>query len=159
MAPLARVRPATPKDMPSLVRLSCDLVGFHEALGSQDCSLAPGADAGWRKFLRGHIGREDKMCLIADVNGGIVGFLVGTVLERPGVFMDPGYGYVSDVYVVATHRRRGVREALVEEALRWFGSRRLSRVRLQTDAKNLLGLNFRRSLGFETTVHTMDKLL
>jgi len=47
----------------------------------------------------------------------------------------------------------------VEEALRWFGFRHLSRGRLQTDAKNLLGLNFRRSLGFETTVHTMDKLL
>ena len=145
--------------MPSLVRLWRDLVGFHEALGSQDFRLAPGADAGWRKFLRGHIGREDKMCLVADVNGGIVGFLVGAVQERPGVFMEREYGYISDVYVVATHGRRGVGKALVEEALRWFGSRRLSRVRLQTDAKNLLGLNFWRSLGFETTSHTMDKLL
>ncbi len=99
------------------------------------------------------------MCLVANVNGGIVGFLTGTVQERPGVFMEREYGSISDVYVDAAHRRRGVGKALVEEALRWFGSRRLSRVRLQTDAKNLLGLNFWRNLGFETTVHAMDKLL
>ena len=57
------------------------------------------------------------------------------------------------------HRRKGVGKTLVEAALRWFGAKRLGRVRLQTDARNLLGLNFWRNLGFETTVHTMDKLL
>ena len=153
------IRPANAADLGDITRLWRDLVGYHEALGGQNFRLTPGADRDWRNFLRGHIGQEERLCLVASVGGTIVGFLLGSVKERPGVFMERAYGHISDIYVDAAHRRKGVGKALVEEAVRWFGAKRLGRVRLQTDARNLLGLDFWRSLGFETTSHTMDKLL
>jgi ribosomal protein S18 acetylase RimI-like enzyme len=153
------IRPAKLADLREIARLWRDLVGYHEALGGQDFRLAPGADREWRTFLRGHIAKDDRICLVADAGGRIVAFLLGSVKERPGVFMERAYGHISDIYVDAEHRRRGVGKALVDEALRWFETRRVGRVRLQTDVRNLLGLDFWRSLGFETTSHTMDRLL
>lgn len=159
MAADVRVRRAKNPDMPALTRLWRELVGFHEALGGQDFRLAPGAEAGWRTYLRAHLGKADKLCLVADLGGAPVGFLVAGLERRPGVFMERSYGHISDVYVQEPQRGKGVGKALVSEALRWFDEKRVSRVRLQTDARNTLGFEFWKNLGFHTTVFTMDKLL
>ncbi len=158
MAAEVRVRRAKVRDLPVLTRLWRELVGFHEALGGQDFRLAPGAEAGWKKYLRGHLGKADKLCLVAEVDGEAVGFLVGSVEERPGIFMERAYGHISDVYVQEPQRGKGVGKALVAEGLAWFEAKRVGRVRLQTDARNTLGFEFWKKLGFQTTVFTMDKL-
>lgn len=159
MAPEVRVRRARVQDLPTVTRLWRELIGFHEALGGQDFRLAPGAEAGWRKYLRGHLRQADRLCIIAEVGDQAVGFLLATVERRPGIFMEREYGHISDVYVREAQRRRGVGKALVAEALKWVESKRVGRVRLQTDARNTLGFEFWKGLGFETTVLTMDKLL
>ena len=159
MAAEIRVRHAKVRDLSVLTRLWRELVGFHESLGGQDFRLAPGAEAGWRKYLRGHLGKPSKLCLVAEVEGQAVGFLVGGIERRPGVFMEREYGHISDVYVQEPYRRKGVGKALVAEALRWLDTKRVGRVRLQTDARNTLGFEFWKTLGFQTTVLTMDKLL
>lgn len=154
-----RVRPATAKDLPQVTRLWRQLIGFHEALGGQDFRLAPGAELEWKRYLRGHIGKSKRTCLVAETDAGMVGFLLGTIESRPGIFMEREYGHISDVYVQAPQRRKGIGKALVDAAIRWFEERRVSRIRLKTDARNTLGAEFWKKLGFETTVLTMDKLL
>ena len=134
-------------------------MGFHEALGGQDFRLAPGAEAGWRKYLRAHLGKADKLCLVAETGGEPVAFLLASIDVRPGVFMEREYGHLSDVYVQEAQRGKGVGKALVAEGLAWFETKRVGRVRLQTDARNTLGFEFWKKLGFHTTVFTMDKLL
>lgn len=159
MAVEVHVRRAQARDMPAVTRLWRELVGFHEALGGQDFRLAPGAEAGWKRYLRAHLGKADKLLLVAERNGETVGFLVGSLELRPGIFMERRYGHISDAYVQEPHRGRGVGKALASEALRWFEEKRVVRVRLQTDARNTLGFEFWKKLGFETTVYTMDRLL
>lgn len=159
MAAEMRVRHAKVRDLPVLTRLWRELVGFNESLGGQDFRLAPGAEAGWRTYLRGHLGKPSKLCLVAEVEGQAVGFLVGSIERPPGVFMEREYGHISDVYVQEPYRRKGVGKALVAEALQWLDIKRVGRVRLQTDARNTLGFEFWKKLGFQTTVLTMDKLL
>ncbi len=159
MTERVQVRRAKAADLALLTRLWRELVGFHESLGGQDFRLAPGAEAGWRKYLRGHLGKPDKLCLVAETDGQAVGFLVGSIERRSGVFMEREYGHISDVYVQEPFRRRGVGKTLVDEALRWLEAKRVGRVRLQTDARNTLGFEFWKKLGFQTTVFTMDKLL
>lgn len=159
MAADVRVRRAEAKDMPALTRLWRELIGFHEALGGQDFRLAPGAEADWKKYLRGHLGKSDKLCLLAEIGDRPVGFLMASIEQRPGVFMEREYGHISDVYVQEPERGKGVGKALVAEGMAWFEKKRVGRVRLQTDARNTLGVEFWQKLGFHTTVLTMDKLV
>ncbi len=159
MAEEVRIRAARVKDMAVLTRLWRELIGFHEALGGQDFRLAPGAEATWRKYLRSHIGKKDRLCLVADLNAAAVGFLLGGIEKRPPLFMERDYGHLSDVYVQEPHRGKGVGKALVTEAQKWFEARRIGRVRLNTDARNTLGADFWKKMGWQTTVLIMDKLI
>lgn len=159
MAVDVHVRRAQVRDLPAVTRLWRELVGFHEALGGQDFRLPPGAEADWKRYLRAHLGKGDQLLLVAEREGETVGFLLGSVELRPGVFMERRYGHISDAYVQEPHRGRGVGKALASDALRWFEAKRVVRVRLKTDVRNTLGFEFWKRLGFQTAVYTMDKLL
>ncbi len=159
MAADVRVRRAKLGDLPVLTRLWRELIGYHEALGGQDFRLAPNAEADWKRYLRGHLGKADRLCLVAELGSRPVGFLMAGIEQRPPILMERDYGHISDVYVQEPERGKGVGKALVAEALAWFQEKRVGRVRLQTDARNTLGFEFWKKLGFHTTVFTMDKLL
>lgn len=153
------VRPATPTDLPALMRLWRELIGFDEALGGQDFRLAKGSEASWEAHLKAHIRRRRSQAFVAESGGRLVGFLLAS-LERPaGVFMEREYGSISAVYVAEPSRGRGFGSALLAAAARWFEEKRVSRVRVTTDAKNYLGVEFWKGHGFQPTVVVMDKLL
>ncbi len=56
MAEGLSIRSARPDDLPGLLRLWRELVGFDEALGGQDFRLAAGTPEKWERHLRSHIG-------------------------------------------------------------------------------------------------------
>ncbi len=134
-----------------------ELAEFHVDLGGPEHRLARGWKPEWGRFVRGHIGRKDRLCLVAEIDGVAIGFLVAAIPTRPKVFERRPYGHVYDVFVDAAHRSRGVGEALVNAALEWCRTRRVDRVELYTHARNDPGLRFWRRMGFETTVHILDR--
>ncbi len=134
-----------------------ELAEFHLELGGPEHRLARGLKAEWRRFVRGHIGRTDRLCLVAEIDGEAVGFLLAAILTRPKVFERRPYGHIYDAFVDATHRNRRVGEALVNTALEWCRARRVDRVELYTHARNDLGMRFWQRMGFETTVHILDR--
>ena len=140
-----RIRVARVADLDALARMWEELEKYHVDLGGP-CFPT-----------RQHIGRKDRLCLAAEVDRVAVGFLLGAILHRPKVFERRTYGHIYDVFVDASHRNRGVGEALVNAAMGWFQARRVDRVELYTHAKNELGLRFWKKMGFETTVHIMDR--
>lgn len=155
----ASVRPATEENLPALTRLWRELVGFDEALGGQDFRLAAGTPEKWERHLKSHVAKSRRRAFVASSGGDMVGFLLAS-LERPaGIFMEREYGHVSAVYVRSAYRGKGLGSALVDAAFRWFEEKRVSRVRVATDAKNALGVEFWRHRGFVPTVVTMDRLL
>ena len=159
MAAEVSARRAKLSDLPVIIRLWRELIGYHEALGGQDFRLAPTAERDWRKYLRGHLTSANKLCLVAETGGESVGFLLASIELRPPILMERRYGHISDAYVQESERRKGVGKALVTEAMHWFEEKRIMRVRLQTDARHTLGFAFWKRHGFQTTVFTMDKLL
>ncbi len=153
------VRPATGADLPALLHLWRELIGFDEALGGQDFRLARGSETAWETHLRGHIGKKTGAAFIGESQGRMVAFLLAS-LDRPaGIFMEREYGVISAVYVQEAQRGRGMGSALVETAMAWFDEKRVSRVRVTTDTKNSLGVEFWKHRGFVPTVVTMDALL
>ena len=153
------VRQALPRDLPILVHLWRELIGFDESLGGQDFRLARGSEARWERHLRAHLGTRDKAAFVGGSGGDTVAFLLASLDRPPGIFMEREYGVISAVYVQEPHRGKGVGSALVEAALLWFEERRVSRVRVTTDTKNSLGVEFWKHRGFAPTVVTMDRLL
>ena len=153
----SRIRVARVADLDTLARMWEELEKYHVDLGGPEYCLARGWREDWKRFARQHIGRKDRLCLAAEGDGRVVGFLLGAILQRPKVFERRTYGHIYDVFVDAGLRNRGVGQALVTAAMGWFRSRRVDRVDLYTHAKNELGLRFWKSMGFETTVPILDR--
>jgi len=61
------------------------------------------------------------------------------------------------LFVDPAQRNRGVGESLVNEALAWFRSRRVEKVDLYAHMRNEMGLRFWKKMGFEPTVHILDR--
>lgn len=154
-----RVRPGRTQDIPQLLHLWRELVGFDDALGGQDFRLAAGAPGEWERYLRTYVGKRRRAVFVAEVEGKMAGFLLAALERPPGIFMEREYGYMAAVYVQEPFRGKGVGRALVANGLGWFSNHRVSRVRIATDSKNALSVEFWKKLGFQTTVLTMDKLL
>jgi len=133
------------------------LAEYHVELGGPEYRLAPRWRGEWQRFARNHIGRKDRLCLTAEIDGVAVGFLLAAILQRPKVFAHRAYGHIYDVFVEEGNRKQGTGEALVDAAMNWFRGHGVNRVELYTHAKNALGLRFWRKMGFETTVHIMDR--
>lgn len=130
---------------------------YHVELGGPEYRLAPRWKGGWKRFTRNHIGHKDRLCLVAEDDGTPVGFLLGAILARPAVFEHRSYGHIYDVFVDPDQRSRGVGESLVNAALEWFRARRVEKVDLYAHARNERALGFWKKMGFETTVHILDR--
>jgi len=152
-----RVRIARVADLDALALMWEKLENYHADLGGPEYRLAPGWKGDWRRFTRGHIGHRDRLCLVAELDRAAVGFLLGAILTRPRVFEHRSYGHIYDLFVDPARRNRGVGESLVKEALAWFRSRRVEKVDLYTHARNEMGLGFWKKMGFETTVHILER--
>ena len=134
-----------------------ELANYHVEIGGPEYRLAPRWKGEWQRFTRKHIGRKDRLCLAAEIDGIAVGFLLAAILQRPKVFEHRRYGHIYDVFVEAGRRNRGAGQALVGAAMDWFRARGVDRVELYTHAMNAPGRRFWSKMGFETTVHIMDR--
>ncbi|HYS72858.1 MAG TPA: GNAT family N-acetyltransferase [Thermoplasmata archaeon] len=151
------IRAARFADLGTLARMWEELEKHHVDLGGPEYRVARGWKGEWQRFARNHIGRKDRLCLVAEPDGRAIGFLLGAVLERPKVFERRRYGHIYDVFVDAARRNRGVGEALANAALEWFRAHRVDRVELYAHTRNESGLRFWKRMGFETTVYILDR--
>ena len=80
-----RIRVARVADLDALARMWEKLENYHADLGGPEYHLVSGWKGNWRRFTRSHIGHKDRFCLVAELDGTAVGFLLGAILVRPRV--------------------------------------------------------------------------
>ncbi len=143
------VRRMSPGDTDAVVELWKGTVAYHAGIDAR-LEVREGSEEEFRRFLTRIVSsREDVIILVAEVDGEVVGFLIGMVRERTPVFIRSIHGYITDIYVDPGFRRRGIGRRLVETAVEWFAARGLDHVRLQVAAANAAGIAFWKNLGFE----------
>ena len=76
-----RIRVAQVADLDTLAGMWEELEKYHVDLGGSDYRLARGWREDWKRFARQHIGRKDRLCLAAEGDGRVVGFLLGAILH------------------------------------------------------------------------------
>jgi ribosomal protein S18 acetylase RimI-like enzyme len=65
------------------------------------------------------------------------------------------YGYVHDVFITASYRRRGIGEKMYAKILEWFHSKDIDRVELQVIARNQVAYSFWKKHGFTDFQNTL----
>lgn len=101
-------------------------------------------------------GEQDKLLLVAEVDGVVVGSIIASLLDPPDnaarqVQSDLSRRrlHIDSLGVVAAHRRSGVGTALMQAAEQWGRSRGAEVVLLETETNNPLSVPFyEKRMGF-----------
>ena len=92
-------------------------------------------------------GSEDSCIFLAEMDGRIVGQMIGLLRDEYAVFQPRQYGYVTDVAVDPAARRSGVGRALFKAVANWFRDRGVSHLRLMVAHNNPISQPFWRAMG------------
>jgi RimJ/RimL family protein N-acetyltransferase len=136
------IRRARPEDAPALVALG-------SAVGREPGAWLLNAD-GWRsvgeerRYLRALRRHPDAAVYVAEENGAVVG--------RLSLARDPhgSSRHVADLglMVAATHRRRGIGRALLEQAVAWAGEAGVTKLELHVFPWNEPAIALYEQFGF-----------
>jgi ribosomal protein S18 acetylase RimI-like enzyme len=148
------VRRAQLTDVPSLGELWQELAEIHASF-APEWEIVPGAAAMWRAHASQMLGQVDRCVLVAELDGTLVGFIIGQITSNPPTFRVKRTGHVNDAIVTSSVRRRGVGEALFEALQSWFKEKRITIVHLSAAIANSEGQAFWHKMGFQDQMSRM----
>lgn len=155
--PHALTRSARAQDVPAAARLAASLVRQHHAFDPARFMLVEPVEEGYARFLRTQIDRDGVVFLVAELDGEIVGYLLGGLEGRDWMLLLDACGKIHDVYVDAAARGRGIGARLVEEAVSRLVAMGAPRVVLSTAWPNEVARGLFAKLGFRPTMVEMTR--
>ncbi len=114
-----------------------------EALHRIDQACYPPGIAYTRRMLRWFLAQQGCICLVAELDGEPVGFLVA-IGERT-------VGHIVTIDVLERHRRRGLGTRLLAEAERRLAAAGVRTIELETATTNHAAIAFWRKHGYRTS--------
>jgi len=83
---------------------------------------------------------DTEYCLVAESEGKVIGFILGTVVEKPRT--GRRYGYVLWLGIARTFQRHGIADMLLKRLLRRFRRSGVHMVLADTAAENVRAIRF-----------------
>jgi ribosomal protein S18 acetylase RimI-like enzyme len=160
MALPTSIRPAIASDEQVLGRLGALLVVEHYDFDTKRF-LSPRLDMpqAYGRFLTSQIRQQDKVVLVAERDGTVVGYAFGGVEGFDYMALRGPAAVLYDLVVEPAHRRQGVGLALLEAAFAEFTKREAPRVLLFTAYKNQGAQSLFERVGFRRTMIEMTREL
>src|SRR5436305_1043519 len=154
------VRRATPADLALIGRLGALLIEEHYDFDPQRfLASRPETAAGYASFISTQLEDPDKAVLVADNNGGVIGYAYAAIEGYDYMALRGPAGVLHDVIVAPEHRGRGVGRLLINTTLEFFRSRGVPRVVLSTAERNEAAQRLFESMGFRRTMIEMTREL
>jgi ribosomal protein S18 acetylase RimI-like enzyme len=151
------IRPARLDDVPAAARLAAALVRQHHAFDPDRFMLVEPVEEGYASFLRTQVDREGVVFLVAELDGAVVGYLLGGLEGRDWMLLLDDCGKIHDVYVDETARGRGIGARLVEDAVARLVAMGAPRIVLSTAWPNDVARRLFARLGFRPTMVEMTR--
>jgi GNAT superfamily N-acetyltransferase len=150
------IRPAEPRDLQALGRLGASLMRTHYAFDPPRF-LAPdaGAEAGYAAFLSSQLHAEDAVVIVAEIDGGVAGYVYAGVEPLSWKELRDEAGFVHDLLVSDEARNSGIGKQLLDAAIDWLKQRGMPRVVLWTAARNTGAQHLFERRGFRSTMIEM----
>ena len=98
-----------------------------------------------RRFMKS----EDGLVLVALDGNEVVGYSLAEIVAASPSFKREKYGEIDQLAVTASYRRKGIGKMMYTRIIKWFQSKNIDRVELQTTTKNPLANSFWQKHGFE----------
>lgn len=143
-----RIREAREDDLDEVVGLWEELVEHHQTY-SEHFSLSKHGRKKWEAYLRETFSEPSAKLIVAEEEGGLVGFMLCLLDPAKPIFKEKAVGIVSDAYVVKNRRKKGVMKEMLVVALRWFDKNKIRTAEVSVLSANLEARTAWAQLGFK----------
>jgi len=152
---MLKIRPAAPADRDALGRYGGALMRQHHAADEARFIQVEHPEAGYGRYLASILTDPDSLVLVAEEEGRVIGYLYADVEGTSWKDLRGPCGYVHDLYVDASARRRGAGRALMNAGTEWIRTKGRTQVVLLTKTQNEHAKRLFSSLGFRSTMIEM----
>jgi ribosomal protein S18 acetylase RimI-like enzyme len=130
------IRPATVADVPQVLPMVAAIAALHESWDPAKFGYLPHPEDRYRQWLTGRADDARAAFLVAEREGRLVGFLIGTVEREIPIYRIAEFGFIHDIWVDPAYRNEGVARQLVMLAIERFRAMGVPQVRADTAAAN-----------------------
>ena len=144
---MIKIREATEKDVEKIVELQVEFTTYSRG---HDVFLQPSENYAeeQRKYTKNVFGKKNSIVYVAEVNGGVVGYLIGAVKTKP-MFEISKRGHIYEVFVSRKQRGKGIGKALMEKFFERMKELGVEYVDLSVYVNNKEAIDFYNKFGFE----------
>jgi GNAT superfamily N-acetyltransferase len=161
-----RIRPCVPSDEPVLAAMFPEFQGYLAGLDAQHLlvrELPPAYGPSYLAKTLAEVEQTGGVILVAEEPSQLVGFVVAVLEEFSAIqAMETSVcrpGRVTELYVIASHRSRGIGGRLLHAAEEWFRAQACDSVRIEVFAPNQGARGFYERHGYtDWLVHTQKML-
>ena len=160
LKPAVNIRPATPKDVPTIGRLGALLVREHHDFDPERFIAATAqTEKGYGSFLGTQLEEPNIVILVAERGGEVIGYTYSGVEGTDYMSLRGPAGVMYDIVVDPDHRKQGVGRMLVDATLEALKKKGAPRVVLSTAERNAAAQRLFDRAGFRRTMIEMTREL
>ena len=160
MSAAVNIRPATPKDVPTIGRLGALLVREHHDFDPQRFIAAtPRTQEQYGGYLGTQLKEPNIVILVAERDGEVIGYTYSGVEGTDYMSLRGPAGVMYDIVVDPDHRQQGVGRMLVDATLEALKKKGAPRVVLSTAERNAAAQRLFDRAGFRRTMIEMTREL
>jgi GNAT superfamily N-acetyltransferase len=143
-----QVRNLQRQDLAALSDLWLEFASHREGITRSKILSQDSADY-FLGYASNLIGRRDALTLVAVAGGRLVGYFIAIKQRKPPIYRHTQVAYISDSFVVASHRRKGVLKRFMAELERWTKREAITAIDVNLFHSNAEAQDVYRSLGFQ----------
>lgn len=151
------IRPATPDDVPAVLPLVAKICALHQTWDEARFRTVERPEKMYEGWLRQRAVDPRSVFLVAERNGKLVGYVVGTIEKEIPIYWTPEAGWVHDLWVDDAYRNEGLGRQMTMLLVERFKELGVRQIRLQTAAINEPARKLFASCGFR--VSTIEMLM
>lgn len=149
------IRPATPADVPAVLPMVERISALHESWDPARYGKLPNIAQRYDHWLKAQAESPTSVFLVAESEGKLVGFLIGTTEREIPIYRIDRYGFIHDLWVEEGYRNEGIARQMVMLAVEKFAQIGVKQVRLETAGPNETARKLFESCGFRVSAISM----
>jgi ribosomal protein S18 acetylase RimI-like enzyme len=153
------IRDGRIKDGPETIPIWLEFIEYHQLICAIDMTLRDNAAASWQKYFERHVRSTIRKAIVAEREGKIVGFLIGSIEKRPPCFTTLCQAFLDTVAVAESSRNQGIGERMMHAFAEWAKVKGMPFIMLNVVVENDSAKHLYEKLGYETMLLTQRKLV
>lgn len=142
------VRKARAGDVAAIAQLWRQMMDYHFTLDPR-FALSAQPETPYMSYVRGLLEQTDQTVLVAELDGRIVGYVIGFINHNAEIFQRRRFGFLAELMVEPELRQSGIGMTLWKAIKSWYSSRGVKDVELHCSVYNTGGESFWKKCGFK----------